>query len=320
MRRRITKAFFATAAAGATITTLGLAASPAGAASHGVKAFTPSGGTPIPTNAQCTVTPLPSDNCGMAGYQASGRDFRFASALINVPNHTGVGDVTSPAVTGDPALYVALDSSSSATYQFARVGIAPCTDPDDFVIPGVTFATAGGTTFACPSSGWVVFDAVYQPTTTPTVNVAPLATSLLGDGIGVSVYLASTGLSVQTTITLPSGSVIQHVIPVSGPTYTKALALGDWTTSIENGNPAPQPAVPSAKIRDTQFFQGRFTTLNGTKGTFNGPWTLNALEATSNGSLPPTGTLIGQPSYLWNDGNSYNGMGDDAFGIWRFPF
>ena len=44
------------------------------------------------------------------------------------------------------------------------------------------------------------------------------------------------------------------------------------------------------------------------------------LEATSNGTLPPTGTLIGQPSFLWNDGSGFHGMGDDAFGVWRFPF
>ena len=67
MRRRITKAFFATAAVGATITTLGLAASPAGAASTGHKVgFTPTG-TIVGTDANCPTGAsllLPSDNCG----------------------------------------------------------------------------------------------------------------------------------------------------------------------------------------------------------------------------------------------------------------
>jgi hypothetical protein len=64
MPRRITKAFFATAAAGATITTLGLAASPAGAASMGHNVgFTPTG-TLVATNANCPDNELPSDNCG----------------------------------------------------------------------------------------------------------------------------------------------------------------------------------------------------------------------------------------------------------------
>jgi hypothetical protein len=89
---------------------------------------------------------------------------------------------------------------------------------------------------------------------------------------------------------------------------------------VENGATQPQPAVPGAKVRDAQFLQGRFTTASGAQGTFNGPWTLNAYEATSNGSLPPAGSLIGQPSYLWTDGNSFQGRWGDAFGVWRFPF
>src|SRR5438046_8865052 len=98
MRRRITKAFFATAAAGATITTLGLAASPAGAASTGHKVgYTPTG-TVVATDANCssTLVTLPSDACGKAGYQASGRNFRFAQALINIPNHTGSVSTADP--------------------------------------------------------------------------------------------------------------------------------------------------------------------------------------------------------------------------------
>ena len=318
MRRRISRTLFTAAAAGVSITTLAFAAaSPAGAARHNGKTFTPNG-TVVATNAQCTVTPLPSDNCGMAGYQGSGRDFRFAQALINVPNHVGHSDPISG--NSDPTLYVALDDSSTNTYEYARVGLAPCSDLDDFIIPGVTFA-AGTTLTACPASGWVVFDAVVQPTSAPTINVTSLSGALLGDGVLVQAYLSANGNEVDTTITLPTGTVIQHVIPVNGPTYTKAQALADWTTALESDEVVkPQPSVPAEKIRDAQFFQGRFTTVSGSQGTFNGPWTLTAFEGTSNGTLPPTGTLIGQPSYLWNDGNGFNGMGNDAFGVWRFPF
>ncbi len=79
--------------------------------------------------------------------------------------------------------------------------------------------------------------------------------------------------------------------------------------------------MPAAKIRDTQFFQGRFTTMSGAQGTFNGPvdrsppWRRPAMAA-----CRPPGTLIGQPSFLWNDGSGFHSMGDDAFGVWRFPF
>jgi hypothetical protein len=312
MRRRITKAFFATAAAGATITTLGLAASPAGAAAHG--AFTPTG-TIVGTDANCvqSAPPLPGDNCGRDGYQATGRTFRFAQALIDIPNHTGVK-------TTDAEYYVALDNSGTNTWQYARVGLAPCPSGTTAILaPGAT-ATTCPLVGAGNTSGWVAFTATADVGSLPVVTTHPISAASMGDGVLVNVYEVPTGQSVQTTITLPNGTTYNNSFSISGLTYTKAQAVQDFTETVENGGAQPAPAVPSAKVRDTQFFQGRFTTTSGAKGTFNGPWTVDALEATSNGSLPPTGTLIGQPSFLWNDGSGFNGMGDDAFGVWRFPF
>jgi hypothetical protein len=319
MRRRITRTLFTAAAAGVTVTTLGFAAAgPAGAASVGrhATAFTPNG-TVVATNANCSFSTvgLPADNCGKVGYQASGRTFRFAQAKITVPNHAGSLD------SADPALYVALDNSGTNTWQYTRVGIAPC--PASAV--DVDIVPNGEIT--CPSigvgntSGWVVFAATSDSGNAPSLDVEPLSSATMGDGILVNVYLPPTGNSVLTTITLPDGTTYNNAFPITGPVYTNAQAVADWTTAIQNDDAdQPQPAVPSSKIRDAQFFDGRFTTVSGAKGTFSGPWTLDAFEATSNGSLPPTGTLIGQPSYLWNDGNGINGKGDDAFGVWRFPF
>ena len=215
--------------------------------------------------------------------------------------------------------------STTNTYQYARVGIAPCapglvTDADDFIIPGTTFTAANGGAFTCPASGWLVFDAVVQPTHTPTITVNPVPTAALGDGVLVNAYLLPNGNAVHTTITLPDRTTFNQTIAVTGPVYTEAQAFADWTTTTVETRRRGRPAVPTAKTRDTQFFQGRFTTLNGSQGTFQGPWTLTAVDATSNGTPPPTGTLIGQPSFLWNDGSGFNGMGDDAFGVWRFPF
>jgi hypothetical protein len=313
MRRRITKAFVAAAAAGATVTTLGLAASPAGAVTAG-KYFSPSGSKLLATDANCSVTPVPGDDCGMAGYVATGRDFRFASALVDVPDHVGDTEAGTPSAPADPALYVGLDNSTNATYRYARVGIAPCSDNDDFIVPGVTLTSIE---LPCPPDGWIIFAAVAEPNGQIDVDAEPLAPGFMGDGVALSAY--ATGDSVQTIITLPDGTKIQHTFFINGLAYTSAVAVADWTTAIEDGL-LTAPTTPTSKVRDTQFFQGRFTTVSGSQGTFQGPWTLEALEATSNGSLPPSGTLVGQPSYLWNDGNGFNGMGSDAFGVWRFPF
>jgi hypothetical protein len=300
MPRRITKAFFATAAAGATITTLGFAAaSPAGAAvsaKHSVH-FTPSA-PQTGTDANCTtggtVTGTwTSTDCGKVGYVATGRDFRYAQAIIKVPTSASG---TGTAVTG-PGMYVALDDSSSNN-DFARVGIQP--DPDG-------------------DGSWQAFYDIEEPGAPGVFATATLSSALAGDGVAVSAYFNQSGNSVHVLVSVPStgGTLLNNTVSVTGPVYTDAQALADWTVAA--GNATPAPAVPSAKIRVTQFFQGRFTTLSGAQGTFKGPWTLAAVDATTNGSLEPTGTLIGQPSFLWNDGNSYKGLGNDAFGAWLFP-
>lgn len=301
MPRRITKAFFAAAAAGATITTLGFAAaSPAGAAVSGKPHyFTPSA-PETGTDAHCTPPSSETANtgtwtstdCGKVGYVATGRNFRFASAVIKVPT---AANEASGVVTG-PEMYVSLDASATNP-DFAQVGIRPDSDGD-------------GT--------WQLFYDVEEPCSAASTGDVTLAAGTAGDGVFVSAYLSPSGQSVHLVATPPVGTPINTTVAVCSPVYTDAQAFADWTGAAEDAIPAP--ATPAAKTRDTQFLQGRFTTLNGAQGTFSGPWTLAAVDATSNGSLSPLGTIIGQPSYLWNDGSSLGGLGNDAFGVWRFPF
>ena len=321
MRKRISRALIAATAAGASLSVVGFfAAGPALASAK----FGVSGGTPIATDSNCTQSspPVPSDNCGESGYMASGRDFRFAQALINIPDHTGSS-------TADPNLYVALDNSGTNTWQYTRVGIAPCTGTSTsatvgpYVVPGVTFYTANGSaSYTCPTSGWVAYAATADASGA-TVSAHAISTAAMGDGVLVNAYLAPTGNGVHTVISIPSTSTTWNdSFTVSGPAYTDAQAVADWTTTKESGGTGALPAAPTTKTRDAQFFQGRFTTVSGTAGTFTDgkAWTVNALEATSNGDLPPSGTLIAQPSYLWTDGSSYQGKFGDAFGVWRYPF
>lgn len=292
MRRRITKAFFATAAAGAAVTTLGFAAAnPAGAAVSGKPHYFAPSAPETATNANATdcgageeTGTWTSTDCGKVGYVATGRDFRFASAIVKVPNHAST--------TSDPAVYVALDDSATNP-DYAEVGI----EPDG-------------------AGGWQMFYDVEEPGSPGVTATTALSASTEGDGVAVSVYLNPSGNSVHVVATPPSGTAINNTVAVTGPVYTDAQAFTDWTLAT---HAAPNPAAPATKTRVTQFFQGRFTTLGGSQGTFKGPWTLTAVDATSNGSLEPLGTLIGQPSFLWNDGSSFGGMGNDAFGAWLFP-
>ena len=328
MQRRIRRVPGKTLAAGATaaLLSLSMAASASATGHKAAKAgFSPSGGAPIPTSTSCTgFTPLPTQGCAEAGYQASGRDFRYAQAVITVPDHQGVVTAcpsgtrcaiaaspaaqrstvggTPPSAEADPQLYVALDGSSNGSAQFARVGVQPCT---------------GGA--PCGSSGWEAFAEVRsgtQPPISPPSFLFPITAADEGDSVFVSVYLDPAGQAVHTVITLPDGSTFNNTFAANGMVFPRAQAVADWTTAEIK----PQPVAPSpAKVRDTQFLEGRFTTLNGQRGTFAGPWTLNAFEGTTNAALPPDGTLVVHPSYLWNDGTNFHGLFGDAFGVWRFP-
>ncbi len=298
MRRRITKALLAAAAAGATIASLGLAVSPAGAATagqHHAGYFTPSGGTPVPTNANCLspgITPAADtvgspDACGMAGYEATGRDFRFVQGEGTVPDHYGT--------LGDQWEYVALDGSTASTSNWARAGFIPC---------------------ACGTSGWEGFYATWETGPGEVIQAFPLPVADEGDGITFNAYEVPSGNAVQFSFTLPGGQVSNFTLKLNGQeTYTRAEWLTDWSI-----DPGPAPAAPSSKTRVTQFFGARATTWSGSQGTIRGPWTTTGVQATSNGHLPPSGTLIGDPAPLWNDGSSYHGLGSDAFGVWLYPF
>jgi hypothetical protein len=208
-----------------------------------------------------------------------------------------------PPAEADPRIYVALDDSTAGTPTYARVGVRPC--------------TSGA---LCSSTGWEAFVTILNgnppPSTPPAANLT-ITPVRAGDSVFVSVYLSPTGQSVHTVVTLPEGSTFNNTFPDGGAVYPRAQAVAGWSTVT--AKPQPRPPAPG-EVRDAQFLEGRFTTLSGQRGTFAGPWTLNAFEGTTNGELPPSGTLVLRPSYLWNDGTNFHGVFGDAFGVWRFRF
>jgi hypothetical protein len=276
----------------------------------------------------------------VAGYQASGRLFRYAQASIVVPLHApaflgaSTGSVTP--VEPDGAAYVALDNSSDTANDFTRVGIVACagilTDAGAGVWP-----CPGSTTVGAPAvtAGWYVFAAVVQPDITAANQATPvthlLNASQEGTGVFVSIYLSPTGNSVHTLIKTPTttganalgtgiatkGHTYNDTLGVNGPTYSTAEAVADWTGVAGTGIAAPfQPiaAVTAGypgSVAYTQFKDGRFTTWAGTRGTFNGKWTVTPFEATTDGTVLTT--VVTSPGYLWS---STTGFKSDAFGVW----
>jgi hypothetical protein len=301
MRSNITRAVIAAVAAGAAAA-LALVASavvpPAGAAAsvrtqHG---NSPSGGSPVYTPPCPIQGPVLTAALGpspalaaCAGYQASGRDFRFAQALITVP--------TTPCTLAAPEMYIALAGSGSYAQAGIRCGLG-LSGPDHRANGPDAIRMYQGF-FTILTQGAKVFS-----------RTIPLNTVSPGDGVLLTVYFSQAGDSLHFTATGP-GVTAANAIAAQGPVYTQAYALTDWSSSL----PAT-PVQPAASTRMNQFLQGRFTTLNGERGTFEGPWALSPVEVTSNGLAAPQGTLISAPSYLWNDGTSP--MGTDAFGVWLY--
>jgi hypothetical protein len=319
MRRRINRTLFTATAASVSVLGLSfMAAGAAGAATTHLPVNGPSGGAAIITDTTCTPVAAASattpTNCGMAGYQASNRLFRYAQASIVVPDHAGVVSTTASAgVSSDASLYVALDNNSNTALDYARAGIEPVT---------VGPATTPGDS----PSGWALVAQVVEPGPATIATFGPVALPIADEGLGIfaSVYLSPSGNSIHSLITTPAtttvvggttttiaGSTYNHTFLVHGPNYTDAQALADWTGPTATAQVEPVPPTVTANVTAyTQFFDGRFTTWNGTKGTFNGAWTVNPVEANALGGS----TNVAGPSYLWSN-DKYP---SDAFGVWIY--
>ena len=293
MRNRIMNAFAATAVAGVTATTLGLAAAGAASAAVTTKA--------TPSTMGSTIGSTTS-----AGYEASGRDFRYISSTITVPDTsllTGIypqeyiqlsnGSLTQPTGGGDT---------------YTRAGIESCVVAQSF-----------GST--CTTGTWVAYVEAFNNSITGPyfLHFFPLVGVNQGDGVNFSIYYDEAGNELHFVITPPatsSASVpVYYKTRAYGAIFDHAAALDDFTNST--GTPIPVPFFLHS-FRINQFLQGAVTTEHGLRGSFVGPWTTSEVVATSNGLVPPSGAIRVSPSNLWSDGLVANGAVRpyDAFGVW----
>ena len=291
MRRRITRTLFAAAAAGVTVSTLGFAAAGSASAAVSSKAQPATIGT--------TITSTSS-----AGYEASGRDFRFITSTIRVPD--------TDFLTGlFPQEYIQLSNGSltqptGGGNAYTRAGIEPC----------VVARSFGD---ICATGTWVAFVEAFNnslngPFFSHYLNLAGVNQ---GDGVNFSIYFDQAGNELHYVITPPStsGTPQFYKTRALGPLYDHAAALDDFTNST--GTPiALPPFIRSFRLN--QFLQGALTTYSGARGSFVGAWTTSPVIATSNGLLPPSGATRVSPTPLWSDGLLANGAvrANDAFGVW----
>jgi hypothetical protein len=316
MRRRITRALLATAAAGATIASLGLgAATSAGAATTAPATQatrhvnTPSGGPPIFTP-PCTnatgfrgIQPNPLDAGGCAGYVGTGRDFRYAQAIIRIPAHPVIQFFAQGAL---PAMYVGLSSNDSV----AALGLMTCAVFHHVfgVFPG-GFANCGPLT----PVWWAVGLVARQHGAILEDHEVALNGIQSGEGIKFAIYYNQVGNAIHMIVD-GSGAglpISAFFFNAHGAVYNHADALVDFSGSAI---PVP-PSAPLFDVRVTQFLNGAWTTASGQRGTFLGPWTTQPVSITfPNGAPPPGNTVTFEPSFLFND--TLGGGAGDAFGVW----
>ena len=239
-----------------------------------------------------------------AGYQASGRDFRYISSTITVPD--------TDFLTGlYPQEYIQLSNGSLSQFsgggdQYVRAGIESCRVAQSFG-------------YTCTNGTWVAYIEAFNNSLNGPYfsHYAQLAGVNQGDGVNFSIYYYQGGNELQFVITPPStsGTPQYYKTRAYGRIFDHAAALDDFTDST--GTPiALPPFIHSFRIN--QFLQGALTTYSGAKGSFTGPWTTSPVIATSNGLLPPSGTTRVSPSALWTDGLPANGAvrANDAFRVW----
>jgi len=290
MRRRITRTFVAAAAAGVTAGTLGLAAAGAASAATSQARHAATIGSTIATTSQ-------------AGYEASGRDFRYISSTLTVPDTNFLTEIY-------PQEYIQLSNGSlnngGSGDQYVRAGIESCTVAQSFG-------------YICTTGTWVSYVEAFNNSLNGPyfAHYAQLSGVTQGDGVNFSIYYDQGGNELHFTITPPSTSGPEQFYKTQayGPLFDHAEALDDFTDST--GTPIPVPFFLHP-FQINQFLQGSLTTYSGARGSFVGPWTTSPVEATSNGLPYPSGTVRTSPSRLYSDGLASNGPARpwDAFSVW----
>lgn len=257
-------------------------------------------------------TTIATTNAG--GYEASGRDFRFITSTITIP------DDSFASLYGGfyPEEYIqlsngSLNNSSSVSTptgdQYVRAGVETC-----------QVAALLGHTCTLPGEEWTAFVETYDSTlfTPLKFHFIDLAGVKQGDGVNFSIYFDQAGNELHFTITPPSTSGPEQFYKMQafGPIFDHAAAIDDFVNSAGHAPIGLPPFVQ--KFQVNSFLQGALTTYSGKRGSFLGPWTTSEVQATSNGLPYPSGTVRVNPDALYGDGLSANGAvrPQDAFDIW----
>ena len=276
---RLTPRLLAAVAAGAAI---GVSAYLAGTASAAKKLAQPKPATSSLRAAPATVHACSArwqSGCTLTGYRASGADFRYAQAVITIPDGAG-----GPAL---PRFYVALKGRPAE----ARAG--------------VSWNARAGT--------WQVYAGLWRRGHPLADDVHPVPVGTGGRRVFVSMYYDRARDTMHAVLRLPGGTVYTPEFAARHPRYPQALAVANWQ-GVSWGAAADSRL---ASVRLTRFANGRFTTVGGQRGTFAGPWKLT--RCVVSGSRVARHTwMVSSPGSLRADPAAGRAGPAGAFGIWLY--
>ena len=342
MRRRITRALVATAAAGATIASLSLAV----AGSAGAATARPAARMGHRTSSSVSLR-------GAAAHQAiqkitalegarqthapSGGPPIYTPPCENATGFQGGANPLNPLHGGGCAGYVGTNRTFRYAQAIIRIPAHPLiqffTQPllptlyvglssnDSAAITGLMTCGVYHNIFhayplgaGCPFQTWLAVGVEINTNFNFLhAHVVAIPNAASGQGIEFSVYYNQIGNALHYRIDASkAGGVINAFsMPAFGAVFTHALALVDFSASTVN----KPPSAPTQDVRATQFLEGAWTTSGGVRGTFLGPWTTQPVSSTFPAGFPPPGnTVTFEPSFLWND--TIGGGPGDAFGVW----
>jgi TRAP transporter T-component len=268
MRRRITRALFTAAAAGATITSLSFAAAgPASAAAGPTTITTESAGW----NAGNVLVPTVATT-------SSTWNFRYARGVATVPDHT-TANVADNDTTENFVVMLA-DLKQAATADLYWTGTAWNVAFAINYADGAAASTGTACTNTFLTGRQVRLDVFYNA------------------GAGAIEFTAYDGPDVVCTASLAAWTTDS----VGGGSFREAYVGGLFTDGVP-GDPYDAATSFTRPTADTKLFavtNAALTSYNGTSGTIIGPWGYEQLEYGSSSS-----NIDANAPTLWDGGQNF---------------
>jgi hypothetical protein len=216
-----------------------------------------------------------------AGYQVTGRWFRYVSTTVALPTTALCKQMAVASPQGFGA------AITLGNFEESVSGVPSTAGP----------AATLGVSMVPSSTGCGLISPSFAANFGTAPQFAAGAITLHpGDTVRLDLYYSQANQSTTATIyNLTLGTKAQSSFP-AGATYTSASVTGGFGAFT----------APSSQFRVWAFTSSLATTYTGVRGTLTGPWATGKVVMTPSGGSADT--ALASPSFLWNSGAN--------FGVW----